>query len=516
VYQFDLFLILFAIISFVAVVFKNTSVPLSLYFLVTGMLLSLIPWLPQMSFNPNLVLDVFLPLLIYDMTSQTGWRDVKFNLRPIILLSIGHVLFITVLVACVIHWILPELGWPIAFIIGAVVSPPDDAAIMPLVDKGYLPQRLVTILKCEALFNDSMALILFKFSLIALMTHEFSLLSATADFGLIVVGETLYGVILGYTLGYVRTRIHEPRIQMITSFLSPFIAYLPSVRYGGCGVLATAIMGLVIRHRFLQEFSPEARLVSQSVWGSLSFAIESILFLLIGLDLRFILDGIASIPFSDLMQYALVVIGTVVLGRFVWVFATILRNRPPTPWEYCLVVSWAGMRGAISLAAVLAVPHLDLTIYGANVRDLIIFLVFCVILTTLLFQGLSLPWLVKKFAITKFQQAENRESALMEWKARLNLTKAVLEWLKAYKQTLPPNHPQYPEVIFYLRKYQITLQQYEDNIKVLDEPNKEGMLLGNKILEIEQSELTRMWDQDEISYAVRNKLLQEMDYRSKA
>lgn len=521
-HEFDLFLILFAIVSIIGIIFKNRSAPLSLFLLIAGMLLSLLPFIPPMGFNPTLVLDVFLPLLIYEMTSETGWRDVKPNLGPILSLSIGHVVFITLLVAGTVHWILPELGWPIAFIIGAVVSPPDDVAIMPLIEKGAFPQRLVTLLKSEAIFNDSMALIIFRFSLVALLTHEFSILNASLNFSFIVIGETIYGILLGYFLGTVRTRIEDPRVQMITSFLSPFIAYLPSVRMGGCGVLATAVMGLVIRHRFLNNFTPEARLVSRSVWTSLSFAIESVLFLLVGLDLHFVLKGISSIPTFDLLTYALVVIGTVIIGRFIWVFSTIRWSHPPTPWAYCLVISWSGMRGAISLAAVLSVPHVGIYVFGANIRDLLIFLVFCVILATLILQGLTLPWLLQWFGISRYHQEEKREDSLIELSTRIKLSHAVLDWLKEYKETLAPNNPLLAEVKFYMRKYQITQNQFEDNIKsiVAKEEHewkecRDGVRLGDKILQIERSELARLWDQNEVSNAVRNKLLLELDYRSK-
>lgn len=531
--QFDLFLPLLGVVALIGIVFKNASAPLSLYLMIAGMLLSLFPFIPRITFNPTLVLDVFLPLLIYEMTSETSWREVKFNMRPILLLSVGHVVFITVAVAIVIHSILPELGWPLAFVLGAVVSPPDDVAIIPIIEKGYLPQRLVTILKSEAMFNDSMALILFRFALVAFLTHQFSLITASVDFLFIILAETLYGLFLGFTLGYFRVKIKEPRVQMLTSLLSPFLAYIPAVRLGGCGVLATAVMGLVISHRFFHNFAPEVRLLSRSVWAALSFAIQGLLFLLVGLDLHFILDGISTIPRNQQLLYGSSVVLTVIVGRFFWVypitylprffFASIRKRDPYPPWQYPFATSWAGMRGSISLAAVLAVPHLSLYIFGANVRDLLIYLVFCVIFATLVIQGLTLPIFLKLMGVPKYKLQEKHEEELAELSARVKLSDAVLSWLEEYKHTAKDNQNLTEEIRFYLRKYQITKKQFQQRIKeysenheISDGPeSREGLQLACEILKIERSELSKLWHQDEISHAVRNKLLMELDHRTK-
>lgn len=529
----DFILVLFGVIAIIGIIFRKSSIPLSLYMLITGMLLSLLPFIPRITFSPTLVLDVFLPLLIYEMTQDTSWREVKFNLRPILLLSIGHVIFITIAVALVIHSILPELGWPLAFVLGAVVSPPDDVAIMPIIEKGYLPQRIVTILKSEALFNDSMALILFRFSLLALVTHQFSLVSASSNFIAIIIGETLYGLFLGYTLGSIRIRIEDPKVQMITSLLTPFIAYIPATKMGGCGVLATAVMGLVISHQYFYKFSPEARLISRSVWGMVGFAVQSILFLMIGLDLHFILNGISAIPNQDLAFYGSAVVLTVIIGRFLWVFPatylprflvpSIRKEDPSPPWQYPFIISWAGMRGSISLAAVLAVPHLAQYVFGASARDLLIYLVFCVILATLLIQGLTLPWLIKLMGVTTIKQQEKNQEDLAELTARIKISDAVLEWLNEYKHTAKPNHTLTEEVKFYIRKYEITKKQFQERMKEHTSEKdpaetiqtKEGILLGCEIIKLERSILSKLWHQDEISHAVRNKLLLEMDHRSK-
>lgn len=517
--QFDLFLILFGIVAIISLLFQRSLFPLPLFLLTIGMLLSALPFIPRISFNPDLVLNIFLPLLIYDMTSDTGWKEIKTNLHPILLLSVGHVIFITVILAVTIHTILPELGWPIAFIIGAAAAPPDDVAIIPLIEKGYFPQRLSMILKSEALFNDSTALIVFRFSLLALLTNQFSILLSTMNLFVLVFAETTYGIILGFFLGYLRSRIREPRIQVITSLLSPFIAYLPAVHMGGCGVLSTAVMGIVIRHRFLHDFSPEARLVSSSVWTSLSFAIQGILFLLVGLDLKFILNGIATIPWQNLVFYASITIMTVILGRFFWVFLTMHRSvqnkRAPLSWRYLFILSWAGMRGSISLAAVLTVPHLSLYWLGANVRDLIIFLIFSLILGTLLLQGLTLPWLCKKIDLAHFRDLEQEEARQLELQARAKIATSVLNWLREYEKNFPKDSLQHENILFYQKKYRLLLKQYKKQMLPNIMVESEGFLLAEMILKLESKELNRLWHQEHIPHAVRNKLLLELDYRAK-
>lgn len=531
--QFILFLPLLGIVVLVGIIFGKSSAPLSLFLLIIGMILSLFPLFPHVHFNPELVLNVFLPLLVYEMTAETSWREVKFNFRPIFLLSIGHVIFITIAVAVVIHALLPQLGWPLAFVLGSVVSPPDDVALIPIIEKGYLPQRLVTILKSEAMFNDAMALIIFRFALVALVTHQFSLLEASDDFAYIVIGEALYGLALGFAMGNLRVRIQDPRLQMIVSLLTPFVAYIPCVKLGGCGILATAVTGLVISHRFFPHFSAETRLLSRSIWSTLSFILQNILFLLVGLNIPYIMNAISTIPGHDLALYGIAVTLTVIIGRFLWVypsayiprflFKSIRKKDPYPPWQYPFVLSWAGMRGSISLAAVLAVPHIDIMVNGGNAKDLLIFLVFCVILFTLLVQGLTLPWVIEKLGVNSYKDEEARKEDLSEITARIKISEAVLEWLQQYKNSAPQNHTLSEEIKFYIRKYQITRKQFEQQLKeyakskpVVPGPQaEEGLILANQIVKIELSALSRLWHEDEISHRIRNKLLQELDHRSR-
>lgn len=526
------YILLFAIIVVVGNAFRNFTLPISLLLVITGMLLSFVPKFPRINLNPDVILNIFLPLLIYQISGFSSWKDVKKNLRPIALLSVGHVIFITVLVAVVIHALIPELGWPLAFVLGAVISPPDDVAIVSIAEKIHMPSRIVTILEGEGMFNDATALILFRFALAAALTHHFYVMHAGEAFVAVIVGETLYGLAVGFVMGEIRRRIPNSSLHMIASILTPFIAYVPAVMLGGCGVLATAVSGFVIGNVYALRFSPEFRLVSRSIWPTLSFGIQSILFLLIGLDLRLIIENISSIAIGSLLLYGLAVIAVVIIGRFIWVylaailprilFPGILKKDPYPSWQSLFIISWAGMRGGVSLAAALAVPVLPLAVQGANSRDLLIFLVFCVITATLLLQGLSLPWLLKVMGIQKHAQREKYDEHLAELTAKLKMAAAALKWLKEYREKT--EDAELLELIkLNIERYKMQKIKLDAIIKNHDseilhddhlDRNEENCLL-TQLIEIEKAKLLHLWQNEKINLVVRDKLLEQLDHRSK-
>jgi len=532
--QIEIFIFLLGIIAIAGVLFRKVSVPTSLLLVIVGMLVSLLPFMPEVHIKSDLVLDIFLPLLIYEMSAETSWRDIKVNLRPILSLSIGHVVFITVLVAVVIHTMIPSLGWPLAFVLGAVVAPPDDVAIMAIAEKANIPARILTILRSEAMLNDATALILFRFALTAYLTHQFSPQSAFGAFLMIVIGETLYGIALGNAMGKIRLTLTDPRQQMILSFLTPFLAYLPAERLGGCGVLATAVTGLVIGNRYYDKFLPEVRLITHSVWTSISFALQSVLFLLVGLNLKYIIDRVDnSIDHQDMALYSLAVIITVIVGRFIWnypssylprfLFKSIREKDPYPPWQYPFVVSWSGMRGAISLAAAFSIPTLTGTGLGPHSRDLIIFFTFSVICGTLLLQGLTLPWLLKLLGVARYHEAEKVKDELEELKARKKMTQAAIAWLTEYENVVKDDPKLTAMVLLHIEQYRMRKLQLSERSKSLKAGQEQDEVvelsntvkLSAKILEVERKELSRLWHNEEISHATRNKLMQQLDHRSK-
>ena len=218
-----IYLSLFTIIAVITQLFHKSTIPAALILALAGMLLSFIPYFPAIHLDSSLVLNFFLPLLIYQISSFSSWRDIKKQIRPITLLSVGHVIFITLFVAIVIHALLPTMGWPLAFVLGAIISPPDDVAIMSIAEKIKFPERLLTILQGEAMFNDAAALTLFRFALAAAITNHFSAASAFMTFVVMIIGETLYGLGLGFIIGKLRTRIKSTSLHLIVSFITPFL-----------------------------------------------------------------------------------------------------------------------------------------------------------------------------------------------------------------------------------------------------------------------------------------------------
>lgn len=529
----ETYVVLFIIIFAIAQIFNKSVIPSSLLLVIVGMIVSFVPHFPQVNLNPEVVLDIFLPMLVYEISAYSSWQDLRKNIRPVALLSVGHVLFITILIAVVIHKLIPSLSWPLAFVLGAVISPPDTVAIVSIAEKIHMPKRIVTILEGEGMLNDATALILFRFALAAAIMHQFSLAHAISSFIVVIIGETAYGLILGFLIAEIRLRIRNPMLHVIASLLTPFLAYLPAVKLGGSGVLATVVVGFVIGHIYAPRFTPEFRLISRAVWPALAFSIQSILFLLVGLDMRFILQNISSIPLSSLFIYSAAIIATVIVGRFIWVyggisvvrflFPSIRKKEPYPPWQATFIVGWSGMRGSISLAAALAVPILPAMIDGANARDLLIFLVFCVIAATLLLQGLTLPWLLRVLGVKRFGDREKYCEHIDELKARKKMLRVALRWLSEYKEQIKDNERLLHEVKLRIKEYRMLRSQLKeiianhndiDHHDEVAESTHAAFVLA-QIIEVERAELLRLWHEEEISTSIRNTLQERLDHRSK-
>ncbi len=527
---FTTYLVLFSVIVIVGQLFQRSNIPIGLILVIVGMLLSYAPFFSAIHLESKLVLNIFLPLLIYEISAFSSWHDMKKNLRPIALLSIGHVVFITLLVAYFVHLLIPQMGWPIAFLLGAIISPPDDVAIVSIAEKIRIPKRIFIILEGEGMFNDAAALTIFKLALAAVITHQFYFSFALFHFVIIMVGEVIYGLLLGHVLGFLRIRITNTTLHQIVSFMTPFLAYIPIAALGGTGVISTAIVGFLMGNKYTLHFTSAYRLSSFSIWPSLAFTIQSLLFLLVGLNMQSTINRISSIPFSTLLLYALTLTAVVIIGRFIWVYGAVsilprllfpsLRKKDPyPPWQYPFIISWAGTRGAISLAAALAVPAL-FKIDGVDARDLIIFFVFFIIVVTLVVQGLSLPYVLKKMGIDKVSQSERHREHITELQARLRMVKVALNWLQALEKK-SANKKIYNEVIRYVGEYSRLKNEFELRIQDHHEsvPHDEASELYQKtkliseLSEIEKLEISKLWREGKISIKTRNKLLGVLDHR---
>jgi monovalent cation/hydrogen antiporter len=415
------------VIAAVAVAAARLKIPQSILLVITGVVIALIPGLPKIEIVPDFILVAVLPPVVYSSAVAMSWREFRFNLRPISLLAVGCVIFTTAATAAAAHLVL-GLPWPLGFVLGAIVSPPDALAPLSIARRMQIPRRLLVILEGEGLANDATALILYRFAVAAVSVGVFSLSHAAEAFGAIIVGEIVWGVGVGWLMLRLRRWVGDPRIEITLSILTPYLAYWPPEQLGGSGVLATVATGLYISWNGLRLISAATRLQGIFFWDFLLYLIEGMVFLVTGLQARAIISGISGYSMWQLASSALVVSAVVIVARFVWIFPStylprwlfppIRRKDPSPPWQWPFALAFTGVRGIVSLVAALAIP---LTVQNGEAfpeRDLILFLTFAVILVTLVGQGLMLPWVIRKLGLAHTGRREMRTDRIEERKAR--------------------------------------------------------------------------------------------------
>src|SRR5881296_91930 len=381
-HHFETVLTLLVGVALLALTARRLAVPAPAMLLVGGLLAALLPGLPTIQFDPQLVFLVFIPPLLYRASLLASYRDARANLRPILLLGVGHVLFATIVVAGVAHLAVPGLPWASAFALGAVVSPPDVAAATAFVRRLPLPRRLVTILEGESMINDAAAIVAYRMAVAAGVTGSFSLPAATGRFLLVGAGGVAVGLAVAWLLAAVRRHIHDPEVENTISLLTGYAAYLPAERLGVSGILAVVAAGLYLGRVAPRIVAADTRVQNVGMWDVVVFLLEGLIFIIIGLALRPILGSLSG-PFARHLAWgAVVVSGTVILARVVWVFPATylprwlsrgLRQRDPSPpWQFPAVVAWAGLRGGESLVLAAAVPTLTAAGTPFPGRDLII------------------------------------------------------------------------------------------------------------------------------------------------
>jgi len=416
----ELILLVLAIAVALAYIARRIRVayPILLVFggLGLGLVFAAIPDAPTVELPPDLVFLLFLPPILFGAAFSTPIRDFKANKRAIGLLAVGLVLFTTVVVGLVVGLLVPELQWWPAFVLGAIVAPPDAVAASSVLRRLGVPRRVVTILEGESLVNDASALILYRVAVAAVVTGSFSVLMASVSFVVVGVGGILVGVVLGWLVTAVWRRTSDPTLEIVVSLLAPIVAYLAAEMLGVSGVLATVTTGLIAGRRAARVLSPDGRLMGTGVWAVVYFLIDSFVFMLIGLQLPLIVGNLSAYGAPQLIGLGVAVSLTVILARILWIFPTtylpfrflprwqLFHTAPPR--NSVFVVSWAGMRGAVSLAAALALPLGPTPFPG---RDLVIFLTFCVIFATLVGQGLTLPWVIRRVGLVAGTGLEREE-----------------------------------------------------------------------------------------------------------
>jgi monovalent cation/hydrogen antiporter len=430
-------LVLLALVVAVAalsVLARALGLPYPILLVLGGLVIGFLPGLPDVELPPELVLVLFLPPLLYYAAFFSSPRELRADLRAISLLAVGLVLATMGVVAVVTHALIGGLPWAAAFALGAIVAPTDPLAATAIARRLGVPRRIVTLLEGEALVNDATALVAYRIAVGAVIGGSFVAWEAGLRFMASAAGGVAIGLVVGWLVAEVRRRLEDPPIEIFLSLVTGYVAYLPAEWVGVSGVLAAVTAGLFVGWLAPELASAATRLLGFSFWEVLAYLLNALLFILVGLQLHPILGGVTGRSAATLFGLALVVSAVVIGVRIAWMFTVpyiirVLDRRPAQVTRRAgarerLVVGWSGMRGAVSLAAALALPLEASSGQGFPERNLILFLTFAVILATLVVQGLTLPTLIRRFRV-RGNDADQQE----ELRARLGATDAALERL---------------------------------------------------------------------------------------
>ncbi|MGZ4617425.1 MAG: Na+/H+ antiporter [Frankiaceae bacterium] len=398
------------LVAVVGVAARRWELSEPILLVLAGIVLSFVPGFPALALNPEVVLVFILPPLLFAASVNASLPAFRANRRPIAFLSVGLVLFTTVVVAVVFHAVVPGSPWALGVTLGAIVAPPDAVAATAVARRVGLPNRIVTILEGESLLNDATALVTYRIAVAAVGSGTVSWFEVGWRFVLACAGGAVMGLAIAWLVRFLRQHLHDPLLDNLLSLLTPFAAYLAAESINGSGVLAVVVTGLYLGYRGPEFITPAARLQAQAIWSMLEFLLQGVVFALIGLQLRDIVTALGGEPVSMIVATSGAVLAAVIVARFVWVFPTTYLPRrlsarvrardPAPPWQYTFVVAWAGMRGVVSLAAAFALP---ITVRNNTApfphRDLLIFVSFAVIVGTLVVQGFTLPTVVRRLRL---------------------------------------------------------------------------------------------------------------------
>ena len=432
-HTFEIFLALLAACVVLAVVAQHLNVPVAVVLVLGGMALAFVPGLPTIELEPELALVLFLPPLLQISAYRTDWVAFKASLRSILLLALGAVFFTAAAVAIVTKLLVPTMPWWAAIALGAIVAPPDAVAAAAVLKQVKLPKRIVTVLEGESLINDASSLVLYRFAVAAAVADSVSYGTGVLQFFGMAIGGLVVGWIVAKVAMWVFARIDDTLLDILVGLLAGFGAYIAAEDLHASGVLAAVTCGAMLGRQQHAEFTAQTRLQAAAVWGFVEFVLTALVFMLIGLQLHGIVERLQDYETGRLALLGGAVAATLIVSRFIWVFPSIwapramspaLRERDPMPpWSHATILSWAGMRGVVSLATALALPA------RFPARDLIVFLAFCAILATLVLQGTTLGWLIRRLGV---EAADDELPEPNTVDARAELAAAALTAVKAH------------------------------------------------------------------------------------
>jgi CPA1 family monovalent cation:H+ antiporter len=516
--RFQIFLILLAVLAGTALLARRINVAPAILLLLAGIAMAFVPGVPSLELPPELVLLLVLPPLIYSASVAMSWREFKSNLRPIILLAVGCVIFSAFAVAAATHYLI-GLPWNVGFLLGAIVAPPDVVAPLAIARRLGLPRRILVVLEGEGLANDATALILYRFAVVAITTGAFSLSKASGNFAGIIAGEMLFGAAVGWLSLRARHWARDPQVEITLSLITPYVAYWVPEHFGGSGVIATVVCGLYMSWNGPLLISAATRLQGIFFWDLVIYLIEGLLFLLTGFQMRSLYEKSKAFPLHDILFATALVTVIIIVARFAWVFPATylprilsksLRERDPSPrWQTVFVISFTGVRGAVSLAAALALPF---ALPGGEpfpYRDLILFVSFGVILITLIGLGLGLPPVVRWLGILQAGRAEHVAELEAEIAARREALGVALQSLDA----ITDDRELSEEVVKLLRaRHETRVNQLPDSLDPeTDDVSAAGIDLTRELISEERKFIHVLLRDGKITDETRRRIERDLD-----
>jgi monovalent cation/hydrogen antiporter len=422
---------------------RRLGIAYPIFLVIGGLFLGLVPGTPRVEIDPDVIFLFVLPPLLYIAAFFTPLRSLRANLGAIASLAVGLVVATAFAAAATVHALVPGIPWAVAIALGAIVAPPDEIAATAIAARLSVPRRIVTILEGESLLNDATALTIYGIAIAVAAGGAFKASAGAGTFAGAMLGGAATGFAVGWIVGEIRARIEDTPVEMTISLLTPYAAFLPAQALGASGVIATVAAGLYLGRRGSHMMGPDARLTGRAVWETISFLLNGMVFIITGLEVPQLLRALPPATAARLVAIGIAVSLVLVVVRALWIFPTnwlapLVRGepRPPRQLAQSLVLSWAGMRGVVSLAAALALP---LTLPGGEpfpARDAILIVTLTVIVFTLLGQGLTLPWLIRRLRLGTDPELREEEA-----NARQQLVEAATRRIDELYPVWPGHRP---------------------------------------------------------------------------
>lgn len=494
----------------VTAIARRFAISAPLLLVLVGLALSFVPGVPDVPLDPDLVLFLVLPPLLYSAALESSAARIRENLRPISLLAVGLVVFTTATVGLVAWWLLPGLPLASALVLGAVVAPPDAVAAASIGRRLGLQRRVMTILEGESLLNDATALTLFRVMLAVAMGTGASLLAGLGEFALAAVGGVAIGAAAGWLIHRLRLVLRDPIMESALGLLVPFAVYLLAEEVRASGVLAVVVAGLYLGHKSI-EGGFATRLQDQAVWKALDTLLDSLVFALIGLQLNIVVRGLGD-RFGVVLAVSLAVLAVTILTRFLWIFPTIYltrmvrraRGNDQVPsWRIPVVLSWAGMRGVVTLAAAFAIAP------GVPGREAILFLAFVVTIGTLLLHGLTLPWVIRRLGV---QDTGAQKDMISEAAAKQSAAEAALGRLDELSDDDTPGHVTHQLRSWAEQRSNNAWERLGRQDELGEAPSVAFVRLRREMLAAERETFVRYRDMGRIDEDVLREMLRELDH----